>query len=304
MNLYLKYRPTTLDQIKGNSDLVETLNAKLSDVETCNHVFMLHGQTGCGKTTIARIIADRLGCKGQDFREVNSADFRGIDTIRDMISQSKFRPIEGRCRVWLIDEAHKLTGDAQNAMLKILEDTPPHVYFIICTTEPQKLISTIHGRCLKFQVMPLDETIMYRLLRQVVKEEGQSLEREVYDQIIQDSLGLPRNALQILDQVLTAAPERRLEIARQTAERQSQTIELCRALMGKTGWKEIARILTGLKEQEPESIRRAVLGYCQAILLNGENIRAGIILDEFIRPFFDSGFPQLVLACYTVYNEK
>lgn len=302
MSLYLKYRPTDLTQIKGNSDVISTLEGMLGDRHTLPHSFLLHGGTGCGKTTIARIIASRLECSDMDLMEVNTADFRGIDTIRELIKNSQFMPIKGDVKVWIVDECHKLTNDAQNALLKVLEDTPPHVYFILCTTDPQKLLPTIKGRCQQFQLKTLSETEMYSLLRRIVRDEKQELQKEIYDQIIQDSLGHPRNALQILEQVLNAPADRRLEIARQTAERQSQTIELCRALLNKGGWKQISTILEGLKDQEPEGIRRAVLGYCQAVLLKSDNTRAGLIMEEFISPFYDSGFPQLVFACYTVYN--
>jgi DNA polymerase-3 subunit gamma/tau len=302
MSLYQKHRPLELDDIKGNETVVNLLEKALSNIETCSHVFLLSGESGCGKTTIGRIIATRLGCVGNDFREVNTADFRGIDTVRDIIKSCAFKPLEGTCRVWLIDECHKMTGDAQNALLKILEDTPKHVYFILCTTEPQKLIATIKGRCQQFQVKPLSDEDMKNLLRKVVKKEGETLNKEVYDQIIQDSLGHPRNALQILEQVLNSDEENRLKTAKQTAELQSQAIELCRLLLGASKWPEIARVLTGLKEQEPESIRRVVLGYCQAVLLKKDTPKCGLILECFITPFYDSGFPQLTLACYQVFK--
>lgn len=304
MSLYLKYRPTDLTQIKGNADIVSTLDAMLTNLKTCPHVFLLHGETGTGKTTIARIIAARLGCIGSDYKEVDTADFRGIDTIREVRKNAYFKPMEGTCRVWVLDEIHKMTGDAQNALLKILEDCPNSVYFILCTTDPQKLLPTIKGRCSQFQTKPLNEAQMYGLLRGIVKKEEETLEKEVYDQIIQDSSGHPRNALQILDQVLCVPSERRLEIAKQTAEQQSQAIELCRALLRGAGWKEISVILNGLKDQEAESIRRIVLGYCQAVLLKGDVPICGLILEEFISPFYDSGFPQLVFACYSIIKNR
>jgi len=139
-----------------------------------------------------------------------------------------------------------------------------------------------------------------RLLRGVVKSEGESLQKKVYDQIVQDSMGHPRNALQILDQVLGVDSDRRLQIASQAAEEQSESIALCRALMEGAGWKKIRNILSGLKEAETESIRRHVLSYCTSTLLRGDDLRAGEVMDEFVNPFFNSGFPGLVFACYTV----
>jgi len=300
MALYHKHRPASFGEIEGNKQLVEALGSVLSDKKGCPHALLLHGPTGCGKTTLARIIASKLDVSGMDYVEVDSADFRGIDTIRAIRKNAQYKPLEGACRVWILDECHKLSNDAQNALLKILEDTPRHVYFILCTTEPTKLIPTIRGRCSQYNVSPLNENQMMRLLRRIVKAEGETLQKLIYQQIIQDSFGHSRNALQILEQVLAVEPGNRLETAKRVAETQSQSIELCRALLQKTGWKKIANILKGLKEQEAESIRRHVLGYCEAILLKGENDRAGLVMELFINPFYNSGWPGLVFACYSI----
>lgn len=300
MSLYLKYRPTTLEGVKGNKETVAALESMLQDKETCPHSFLLTGPTGCGKTTLGRIIASRLGCTGSDFREIDSADFRGIDSIREIRKNSQFQPMEGPCRVWLLDEVHKMTNDAQSALLKILEDTPDHVYFILCTTDPQKLLPTLKGRCSTFTVKQLSDETMTILLKKVVRAEGAELEKEVYDQIVQDSMGHVRNALQTLDQVLRVPKEKQLLIAKKAAEQLSQSIDLCRALVAKKKWKEIASILTGLKEEEPENIRRVILGYCQAILLKSEHEQAAAIMESFIEPFYNTGFPGLVFACYYV----
>lgn len=298
--LYQKHRPDKFEDVLGNKDLINVLNNMLQDPSKCPHSFLLHGPTGCGKTTIGRIISAQLGAKGMDVREIDSADFRGIDTIREIRKQCQYHPVESPVQVWIIDECQKMTGDAQSALLKILEDTPSHVYFVLCTTDPQKLLATIKGRCSQFQVAQLTEREMTRLLRRVVREEQCSLEKEVYEQIIQDSLGHPRNALMILDQVLRVTPEKRLEIAQKTAAQTSQAIDLCRALLNSQSWKIVANILVGLKEQDPEGIRRVVLGYCQAVLLKGENDKAAAVMEQFIEPFYNSLFPGLTFACYSV----
>jgi len=215
-----------------------------------------------------------------------------------------FSPMDGNARVWIMDEAHKMTGDAMNALLKILEEPPPHVYFVLCTTEPQKLLPTIRGRCQQFQVLPLTETQMRGLLRKIIKEEGESLENEVIDQIITNTNGLPRNALQLLEQVFCVPKEMRLEVAQKFEAETAQAIDLCRALLKNAGWGEIRGILQGLKGQDAESIRRVVLGYCQSVLLNEDKAICGLILEEFITPFYDSGFPQLVYACYSVTKNR
>lgn len=303
MSFHIKYRPKELIRIKGNAEVICTLESLLGKKD-CPHSFLLHGPTGCGKTTIARILADRLNCVGNDLREINFAEFRGIDTIRELYNHSHFMPIEGKNRMWILDECHKMTNDAQNALLKILEEPPDHVYFVLCTTDPQKLLPTIKGRCSQYQVNPLSDGDMLSLLQRVVKREKAELDKKVYDVIIRDSLGLPRNALQILEKVLSTPSEKRLRVAEQEAEQMSQSIELCRAMMKKAPWSVVAGILKGIKDQDPEGIRRMVLGYCQSTLLSNDNWRAGVIMEQFIDPFYDSGFPQLVYACYTVIKTK
>ena len=301
MNLYLKYRPNSLDDIFGNSQVIEPLKNMLENSNKCPHVFLFSGPKGCGKTTLGRIVLDSLHCQGNDLREINTADFRGIDSVRDIIKNSRFKPLEGASRGWLIDECHKLTSDAQNALLKILEDTPSHVYFVFCTTDPQKLIAPLKDRCQQFQVNPLSDMQMMKLLKKVVRAEGKSMQRIIFEQIIQDSQGHPRRALQILDQVLMVDSEKQLEMAKQSAEKISQSIELCRALLTNAGWKKVQNILNGLKDEEDsEKIRRHVLGYCQSVLLKDDNEKAGRVMEEFLEPFYNTGFPGLVYACYSI----
>jgi len=300
MSLYHTYRPDSLEGIKGNTEIVSTLQGLLNDREKMPRVYLFHGESGCGKTTFGRIIKNALNVSDNDYQEINSSEMRGIDTVREISKNCNYMPIESDYRIYLIDECHKMTNDAQNAFLKPLEDTPSHVIFILCTTEPEKLIKAIRGRCQQFQVKPLTDSEMKRLLRGIVRGEKDVLEEEVYTQIINDSNGQPRNALQILEQVLNTEGSKRLEVAKQTARITSESIELCRQLLNNSNWKQISTILEGLKGQDAEGIRRHVLGYTQSVLLKADNMKAGLIMEEFIEPFYHTGFPQLVLACYTV----
>jgi DNA polymerase-3 subunit gamma/tau len=292
MQLYLKYRPNTLDEMYGNENIKQYwLNIKKEDVP---HAIMFHGESGCGKTTLARIIANMLGCVGDDLRE---GAYRGIDAVREIRSKTQFKPLHGPCQVWIMDECHRMGRDALEDLLKILEDTPKHVYFILCTTEPKKVLPTILGRCDKHQVSPLNRKDMMKLLFSVVKKEGKTIGKPIYDQIIQDGMGKPRDSLQILNQIIDLPPEKQLEAAKKAAEDQSKIVELCQALLNKSAWKKVSRILSNL-DHEPESIRRAVLGYCNSVMLRSDNPQAITIMEQFEEPTYNIGAPGITLACY------
>ena len=149
-SLHQLYRPESFDEVIGNEDTIERLKAVLGNEIRRPHSYLLHGPAGCGKTTLGRIIAKEVGCKGMDFVELDSADFRGIQSVRGIRRQTAYAPMESECRVWLLDEAHALTNDAQTALLKALEEPPSHVYFILCTTMPEKLLPTLRSRCSQY----------------------------------------------------------------------------------------------------------------------------------------------------------
>lgn len=299
MSLYLKYRPATLEEFYGNNTIKVNLRGmfKKNDIP---HAILFHGPTGCGKTTLARIVANKLECSENNIIEIDTAQFRGIDTVRDLRKNIQYNPLDGGVRVYILDETHSLTTDAMNSLLKILEDTPAHVYFILCTTDPQKLLPTIKGRCSQFQVNVLDDDEMAELLTTTAEKEGDTVTTEIIAQITQDSQGHPRNALQILEQVLATPVKRRLAIAQQAAIEQSESIALCRALMKGEPWSKVKVILQGLKTQDPEGIRRVVMGYAQSVLLSSDNERAALILEEFLEPTYNAGFPRIVYASYSV----
>lgn len=300
MGLYQKHRPTEFEQVVGNEGIVQSISRMLKKKETFPHAVLFHGPSGCGKTTLARIIGNELGATKRDLREIDSAQFRGIDTVRELRNISQYRPIGGTVTVFIIDEVHKMTNDAQNGLLKILEDPPEHVYFILCTTEPNKLLKTVRGRCSDFQVQTLSDLEMKKLLKGIAKKEKKVLDKTTYKIIVQNSFGHPRNAINILEQVINVPKEERTKLAKRVAVEEVQAIELCRALFKRAHWGEINKILKGLKDQEPETIRRIVLGYCSSTLLNTDKEIAGIIMEEFIEPFYNTGFPGLVYACYAV----
>jgi len=303
VSLYRKYRPNTLDEIVGNDDTKEVLQAMI-ETDEVPHSILFSGPHGCGKTTFGRIIANALNIRGHDFMELNTADYRGIDDIRSINQRLLYRAISGNRKMWLLDECHELTKPAQDAVLKALEDTPKHVHFILCTTDPQKLLPTIRSRCSQFQVECLTEKEMIILLLKIVKAEGDELTKEVYKQIYESSEGHPRDALTILEQVLKVSADKRLEMSKRVVNVELQTIELCRAIMQRKNWKVLAAILKELKQNDPEGIRRQIIGYLNAVLLNGkDDPNAANAMGWFIEPFYNTGFPGLTYACYNASKE-
>lgn len=298
--LYKVYRPKTLDEVIGNEGTVESLK-KMIEKKKLPHALLLYGPSGCGKTTIGRILRRELGCGLLDYQEKNVSDFRGIDTIRDIAQVMPMAPASGKCRIFLLDECHQLTKDAQNAALKILEDTPSHVYFILCTTDPGKLIPTVRKRCMPLPVELLDNDHMMKLLKRVNKRAELDVSTEHLELISENCEGSARQALVLLDKVSHLAGKvRGKAIHEKLDEERSEVIDLCRGLLDrKMGWADIARLLKELKDVEEEKIRWAVMGYMNAVLLSGrKSDQAAQVIRNFERPFYDSHRNGLTLACY------
>jgi len=266
------------------------------------HSFLFCGPSGCGKTTLARILKKRFDCSDQDFVELNVANVRGIDTIREIGHQMSLAPMRGQSRIFLLDEAAKLTSDAQHALLKFLEDTPKHVRFILCTTEPEKLIATIKNRCSTFYVSSLSTREMFKFLKDICEKEKKKVPEEALREIVKASEGSPRQALVILDSVIDMSDESGLIDAIKNYHIQSKAgvIDLCRILLNSNSkWKQVTEILSKV-EEEPESIRYAILGYMNSVLMKGENNYAALIIEEFSESFMYSKKAGLTGACYRV----
>lgn len=297
--LYKKHRPKKFSRIIGQEHAVSLLEMAFNQ-DNVPHAILFTGQSGCGKTTLARIVRRKLKCSKVDFVEDAPRKVEDVRQIRRRIGQA---PMKGKCRVWLIDECHKLTSDAQDEFLKMLEDTPAHVYFLLTTTDPQKLKKTIRNRCTEIAVKPLSEDDLYELLHYVVNEEEKDLHKEVAHKIIDSSDGSARKALVLLNAIIDLPSKKeQLEIIMsETAE--TAAIEIARALFNlKTNWNKMAKILSGLGGDEAEQIRWLVLSYAKSVLLKGGKLsgRAYIVITAFCDNFFDSKMAGLAAACWEV----
>ncbi len=297
--LHTKYRPANFDEFIGNESVVESLRTLLMRTSGEVRAFLFIGPSGSGKTTLARIIGNELHCSTKDFYEYNTANVRGIDTIREIATNACYLPLSGKVKIYMLDEAAKITNDAQHALLKLLEDCPQHVRFILCTTDPEKLIKTIKNRCTTFQVSLLRRPEIIKLLKWVCKEEKVELGQNLLTKIAVACEGSPRQALVLLDQVIDIEDE---ELAIQSIADitaiETNTIELCRALLNKGNWQTVGGILQNL-DDDPEKIRYAILTYMMKVLLGNNNTdRAAQIIDLFASSVMYSGKAGLVSSCY------
>lgn len=220
--LYRKYRPSNFDEVIGQQVVVKTLkNAILNKKLT--HAYLFTGPRGTGKTSIAKIFAKTINCsnlnetnpcnacesclqilskKSIDIIEIDAASNNGVDEIRELRSKASLVPTVGKYKVYIIDEVHMLTQGAFNALLKTLEEPPSHIVFILATTEPHKIPTTIISRCQKFDFKKIAKEDIVTKLKYIIERENVIVDENAYDEIAMQSDGCMRDALSILDQVI------------------------------------------------------------------------------------------------------
>ena len=268
MELYRKYRPETLDDMVGNEATIKSLRKEL---ENGSHTFLMTGPAGCGKTTLARIMAKEVGAGALSIHEIKSAENRVIETAREVMEQMRYNPSDGNAIVWIFDECHQWLSPVQNAFLKALEDTPEHCYFFLCTTDPQKLIAPLKTRCSIINVKPLNDEEMKYLLKRTARAEKIKMGDDVYDRICEIAQGGSRKGLKLLAKVIYLdTDEERFEVLKAGEDNEtSESIEFCRALCKKTSLKNLFALLKNIDTSDPEKVRQCVMGYMNAILLKG-----------------------------------
>ena len=297
MPLHTDLRPKNFDEIIGNSQLIRTLKVIIKQK---NHpqCFLFYGQRGCGKTTLGRIIANELEC---NITEINVGDNKGIETARNIIKVLPYKPLIGKKnKAYIFDEVHMSNKEFQTALLKVTEEPPTHTIFICCTTEPQKLLPTFKSRFQTYQVNPLSPEEMESLINRAAKFAKIEIGEKKINELINIANGIPREALVLLNDIVG---RNKAQIARHSfnaIEEKAEVIELIRALINKDKWSKVRKIILSLKDDEPESIRRAILGYCNKVMLNSDkpNMQVRIVMEIFSENvFFDSGKEKLTICC-------
>lgn len=300
--LYKVFRPKTFRSIVGQDAAVKLLENKLKS-DGVPHALLISGPSGTGKTTIGRILKSRLDAES-NFIEMDAARNNGIDTIRGIEKRCQYVTMGGGSTVYLIDESHQLTTPAQQAFLKLLEDTPQDVYFFLATTHPQKLLPTIRNRCTHIALKAVSPSALKTLIDKVCKKIQFDLDEDVKEELIKTAEGSPRRALVLLDSVREyETAEDQLE-ALKDSELERASIEVCRILFrsgGSRNWPEMCKVLQSIQE-DPESMRRMILGYARSCLLKQGKIvgRAAMVIESFQDNYYDSGAAGLALSCYQV----
>lgn len=306
MELYRKYRPQLLEEVAGQEAAVRLVSSFLEKGQF-PHASLFVGPTGVGKTTMARLVADAMGCRGFNLVEINCANDRGLDLVRMLEERVECRPMTGGASAFILDEAVQIPPMTQKAFLKLLEDPPDFAYFLLCTTDTAGLLPTFRSRCQTFKLEVLERGALHEVIHRALKGEGVRMEPAVVDAICAAAGGSARWALQLLEAALTAAPaEAQMRLVGGMVPEEKAVEFLARALLSRAdNWKSIADTLKSIEAKDVEGVRRKVLDYAAKVLLeNPGNQVAHNVIVCFEKPFFDSGWPGLVGACWDVWKGR
>lgn len=304
MESYKRLRPKTLSEIVGQQNTVKTIQGFL-DTGTVPQAVLFFGPSGNGKTSLARILADALGATSMGLIEINFASERGIDIVRELESSSRVKPMSGKVKVFILDEAHSMTPQAGQSLLKLLEDTPSGVYMMLCTSEPERIPRALMTRLTKLEVTALTNEEIYTVIRRA----DSRCPENVMKLIAEASSGSAREALVMLDQLAAAG------YAKEAIEQFTQVLDgespeyknlVADIIFGGPGkWESVYTGIRACGESDLEKLRRGILGYAAAVMkTSGKADRMTRVILLFQEPFFRSGVPGFLAAAYRSINLK
>lgn len=297
--LITKYRPKTFDEVIGQTSIVRSLAKVIKDKSS--RTFLFTGPAGTGKTTLARLVAEAMGCGLQDLQEIDGATYRGIDDMRAITAGLQYKPIgESAVKAVIVDECHAISKDAFQSLLKSLEDVPSWVVWLLCTTEPTKVPKAIVTRSTHYSLKLVSTDELLDWLDPIAEKEG--IVEEVAALCAKEAEGSPRQALANLAACGSAKNVAEAKQLLRSAVDSAEAIALVRALVQGADWKQVQKLLAGLSDVNPESVRHIVRAYVSKVVLNSKSQdEAGYgieILDAFSQPFHSSdGIAPLIVAC-------
>lgn len=290
--LHVKYRPKALEDVVGQPQVVKALTRVLK--EKSFQSFLFSGPAGCGKTTFARIAAKMCGCDMRDIVEIDGATNTGIDAMRSVAQAAQYKPFgKSTGRAIIVDECHRLSRQAWDSMLKVVEEPPAHLFWFFCTTEPAKVPNTIRTRCATFSLKAVADQELRNLLLSVLKKEGKKVPDDVVSLVSQKSNGSPRQALVNLGVVLDCKTRKEAATAIEAVEDSDPVIKLCRLLLQPNrSFVKCAAIVNELQDVNAESVRIVVVNYLGSCLKGTKSDKDAVkfltLLENFATPYNQS----------------
>jgi DNA polymerase III gamma/tau subunit len=301
--LITKYRPKTFAEVIGQPAIVKSLK------EICkkrdSQVFLFTGPAGCGKTSLARLVAKAYGVEDTQSAivEIDAATFTGIDSMRAIQETLRYRPFGGSGqRAIILDEAHSLSKQAFDSLLKTLEEPPAHVVWFFCTTNPAKIPKTLQTRCSKFELKLVDDKSLLDLCDFVCDEEKINTTDEIVDLFVKEAKGCPRQLLSNIVVARTAKTKKEAAELLRAAIESDASLELCQFVANGSGsWTKCMGLLNKLEGESPESLRILIANYLGACLKNAKSDQAAVVfmtrLDGFSQPYVGTdGMAPLLLS--------
>ncbi len=269
-SLYREYRPKTFKEVVGQEQITGVLAEQIKEKKV-GHAYLFAGSRGLGKTSIARIFARELGTSERDIYEIDAASNNSVDDIRALTENVYTLPFESPQKVYILDEAHMLSKGAWNAFLKTLEEPPAHALFILATTELSKVPETVQSRCQVYEFKKPTRATLAKLITDVTKKEGRTIEPSAADLIAMLGNGSYRDALSILEKVFSATEK---SITREDTEvaTGAPKLELVESFVTALSEGSADKALTAIRKTEKQSVDMAlylslVLEYVRNVLL-------------------------------------
>lgn len=290
--LHLRYRPRVWADVLGQDEIVASITSSVK--EAINTSYLLTGPAGVGKTTMARLIAKDLKCDPINVMEIDAATYTGIDNVREILKLLQFQAFgKNPNRVIIVDECHALTKQAWQALLKVIEEPPPYVWWVLCTTDPDRVPPTIYSRCNVYKLSPVSEEILYVLLDQVNTSENFNVSGKVLGAIARNSEGSPRKALVNLGVCRNVTDSSEVSSLLHVGLSNKQELDFCRWLMKGDGltWRRAMKLLDAMGEFKAENLRTIIVLYCASTLKNCKNDKESLfvlnLLECFNEPYLE-----------------